>query len=384
MFFSIFFLYKKHSVGNDSTIAEWIINYYGGFTKRGLIGEISIFLTSLFSTNLRDTIFYFQIMLVGTYFACLLLFFKNININRMLLLSIFSPIFILYPIAEIEVLARKELFIFVFFIVYIFIPKDKKLFQNIYKCIFLVLGILIWEPIIFFFPFWISVDIIRNNYKKIDINFLKNLVYYIPSIVLGGYIALNPMTSEEHFVMLEFLKNNYNENCYGACALLKSKSSIYDNIVDTIRLLSLEVFVRYFLIIIIGFGPLFFLLKSFKFIKDNYFFFKLFDNLYFPFLIILSPVLFLFLMGVDWGRWVNISYVHTIIFFIYLYKNNIIILSREKLNLINLKFFSRKIFIFVFIIFCFGWNPKTLLTEDVASFPGYRIPYKVIKDVFIN
>ena len=139
MFFSIFFLYKKHSVGNDSTIAEWIINYYGGFTKRGLIGEISIFLTSLFSTNLRDTIFYFQIMLVGTYFACLLLFFKNININRMLLLSIFSPIFILYPIAEIEVLARKELFIFVFFIVYIFIPKDKKLFQNIYKCIFLVL-----------------------------------------------------------------------------------------------------------------------------------------------------------------------------------------------------------------------------------------------------
>ena len=89
-------------------------------------------------------------------------------------------------------------------------------------------------------------------------------------------------------------------------------------------------------------------------------------------------------MGVDWGRWVNISYVHTIIFFIFLYKNNFIIVSRDKLNLINLKFFSRKIFIFVFIIFCFGWNPKTLLTEDVASFPGYRIPYKVIKDVFIN
>ena len=89
-------------------------------------------------------------------------------------------------------------------------------------------------------------------------------------------------------------------------------------------------------------------------------------------------------MGVDWGRWVNISYVHAIIFFIYLYKNNFIIVSRDKLNLINLKFFSRKIFIFAFVIYCFGWNPKTLLTEDVASFPGYRIPYKVIKDVFIN
>ena len=384
MFFSIFFLYRKHHVGNDSTIAEWLINYYGGFTKRGLIGEISIFLSSLFSISLRDSIFYLQIMLVGTYFACLLLFFKKINFNRMVLLSIFTPIFVIYPVAEIEVLARKELFVFIFFLVYIFIPKDKKLFQNIYKSTFLFLGILIWEPIIFFFPFWISIDIIRNNYKKIDINFLKNLIYYIPSIVLGFYIALNPMATDEHFAMTEFLKNNYNENCYGACALLKSKSTIYDNIIDTIRLLSLEVLVRYFLIIIIGFGPLLFLLKSFKLNKNNYFFFKSFDNLYFPFLIILSPVLILFLMGVDWGRWVNISYVHTIIFFIYLYKNNFITASKNKLNLINLKFFSKKIFIFIFIIYCFSWNPKTLLTGDVASFPGYRIPYKIIKDVFIN
>ena len=43
LFFSIFFLYEKHNVGNDSTISEWIINYAGGFTKRGLIGEICIF-----------------------------------------------------------------------------------------------------------------------------------------------------------------------------------------------------------------------------------------------------------------------------------------------------------------------------------------------------
>ena len=384
MFFSVYFLYRKHHVGNDSTIAEWLINYYGGFTKRGLIGEISIFFSSLFSIDLRDSIFYLQLILVGTYFSCLLIFFKKINFNRMVLLSIFSPIFILYPIAEIEVLARKELFIFVFFLFYIFIPKEKKLFQNVCKSVFLFLGILIWEPIIFFFPFWISIDIIRNDYKKIDINFIKNLIYYIPSIALGFYIALNPLNADEHFAMKEFLKNNFNEDCYGACALLKSKSTIYDNIIDTIRLLSFEVLVRYFLIIIIGFGPLFFLLKNFEIKKNNYYFFKSFNNLFFPFLIILSPVLILFLMGVDWGRWVNISYVHSIIFFIYLYKNNFITISKNKLNLINLKFFSKKIFIFIFIIYCFGWNPKTLLTGDVASFPGYRIPYKIIKSVFIN
>jgi len=45
--FSTFYLYGKHNVGNDSTISEWLINYSGGFTKRGIIGEISIFFSKV-------------------------------------------------------------------------------------------------------------------------------------------------------------------------------------------------------------------------------------------------------------------------------------------------------------------------------------------------
>ena len=37
--FSVFFLNEKHVVENDSTISEWLINYSGGFTKRGIIGQ---------------------------------------------------------------------------------------------------------------------------------------------------------------------------------------------------------------------------------------------------------------------------------------------------------------------------------------------------------
>ena len=36
-FFGFFFLYNKHSVVNDSTISDWLINYAGGFSKRGII-----------------------------------------------------------------------------------------------------------------------------------------------------------------------------------------------------------------------------------------------------------------------------------------------------------------------------------------------------------
>ena len=55
--FGIFWLYIKHSVGNDSTISEWIINYQGGFIKRGLIGEICFQIAIYFDLNLRFVIF---------------------------------------------------------------------------------------------------------------------------------------------------------------------------------------------------------------------------------------------------------------------------------------------------------------------------------------
>ena len=60
--FSIFFLFIKHDVANDSTISEWLINYEGGFTKRGLVGQTIIFISRIFDQNLRWTIFLFQVI----------------------------------------------------------------------------------------------------------------------------------------------------------------------------------------------------------------------------------------------------------------------------------------------------------------------------------
>ena len=47
-FFGIFYLFMKHQVGNDTTISEWLINYQGGFVRRGIIGEISFHIANFF------------------------------------------------------------------------------------------------------------------------------------------------------------------------------------------------------------------------------------------------------------------------------------------------------------------------------------------------
>jgi len=59
--FSIFYLSGKYDVGNDSTVSEWLINYEGGFTKRGLIGQIAVNISELFNYSLRQSILFLQI-----------------------------------------------------------------------------------------------------------------------------------------------------------------------------------------------------------------------------------------------------------------------------------------------------------------------------------
>ena len=124
--FSVFFLYMKHDVGNDSSVSEWLINYNGGFTKRGLGGEIAIVIANLFDFSLRQSIFFVQSLAHVIYLVLVFFYLKNLKVNIMQLFAIYVPLFLLYPIAEIEALGRKEIFLFLSFIVALFLCEKKK------------------------------------------------------------------------------------------------------------------------------------------------------------------------------------------------------------------------------------------------------------------
>ena len=128
------------------------------------------------------------------------------------------------------------------------------------------------------------------------------------------------------------------------------------------------------MILIIGFGPLIILIYYSKVKKINKSVFII---------LIIFPVLVLFSMMSDWGRIVNIFYTFSILTYMHLLQKKLVIIDQS----INKNFFlnklnNKKIFIFFFIIFAFGWNPKTSITGDVASKPGYQIPRKAIKIIY--
>tara|TARA_A100001015_G_C14579335_1_gene552274 strand:- start:64 stop:510 length:447 start_codon:yes stop_codon:yes gene_type:complete len=97
-------------------MAEWVINYQGGFTRRGFLGEVIFQISQIFNFQLRKSFLILQILIYIGYFLSIYFFFKKINQNYLFTLAIFSPLFFIFSLAELEALGRKDILMFLVFI----------------------------------------------------------------------------------------------------------------------------------------------------------------------------------------------------------------------------------------------------------------------------
>ena len=379
---AVYYLYGKHTGGLDSTISEWLINYQGGFTRRGLPGEIFFYISNLFEIEIRFSIFIFQIIIYFCFLCLVFYFFKDLKINFFYILVIFSPIFLLYHVAELEILARKELLVFIQYLFFLILLGNKNFSKFKYVYIFFTLPLiaLSWEPVIFFIFFYIFLLLITEQNQKFSKKYKKILLALIPFSLTILAILFNNYDALDEKKMCDALMVTFGEHCYMSLRYLDT--TVGQNFYSLIKDVKASHIIRYLLILIIGFAPLFILIyySSYNKIFKSLNIFRN-KSLFIIYLFIISPVLILFLMGLDWGRWVNILYFFSLSTFFFLIQNKIYIIYFKKLEeiRINLRLKNRFVSILVILLFCFGWNPKTLFKGDVASFPGYRVPYKLIK-----
>ena len=270
-FFIIFYLNFKHNVENDSSISEWLINYQGGFTRRGLGGEIAINIALFFGSSLRESIFYLQSFFHLSYLLLLYFFIKEIKFSILQLFAFFSPIFLLYPVAEIEVLGRKEILLFFFFISIIFFSEKKfkpKIINGI-TFVIMPLVLLIWEMVILFLPFIAAILVIKNNIQTYSKASQKLFFIFLPSIITFILIYFFPLSQEGHKIMCDFLKASFDERCYMSANMLMTHTIYFDTFADLHKNTNFVHIVRYILIFIIGFMPLNILLRNNIFLKKN-------------------------------------------------------------------------------------------------------------------
>ena len=380
----VFILYSKHDVGNDSSLSDWLINYSGGFVRRGLVGQIVLEFAYFFSIKLRDAIVIFQIISFVTYYLLVFFLLRKTLTNRLLILSVFSPVFILFPIAEIEAFGRKEIFILLVVILYFFSNIRDIKTQLIFKFFIFPISILIWEPAIIFYPYLLLIDLVVFKITKLNKNLIWLFLSYLVVFLVTIFVYLNSISSENFDLMRNTLIKDFGENCYMSCLFVgnQSQNSLMELANANAVIVKPLHIIRYTLIVLIGFYPLFNLLQISKLNNKELFFLSNYKNLIFPFIVVFSPALILYVLMYDWGRIVHISYSFMLLSYIFLLKNNLIKIDQDKLSqniFINL---SNKMFFILFIIFCLCWNPKTVMRADIATNSFYKIIYNSSKRIF--
>lgn len=368
--FAVFFFFQKYNNYVEWTISEWLINYQGGFTRRGLLGELIFKFSNTVGITLREAILTFQILTYIIYFFLIFYFLRNIETHWILIFAIFSPLFLTYPIAEVEVLGRKEIFVFISFLIIIIMFSSENINSKHYFFYSLILTILclIWEGVLIYLSYFIFILLIKNNFIFNKNLFLKLIFCFFPISIVFYFIVTQRLDSNEIKIMCESIGE-----CYGAITYLNR--DISSNIGEVISKFHTSYLIRYVLILIVGYFPLILLLTKSEF--NLIFKYKNKYLVLFTFILLFLPTILFFYIAQDWGRWINISYTLSLLTYIYCLKNNLIIINFKAISypILNKKFVT----ILLFVIFCFGWSPKTLINEDVSSIPLYRKSLNIIK-----
>ena len=198
-----FVLYIKIVVGAWSqvnfhegfNVGDWLINYEGGFTRRGFLGEILYLLASITHIPIQYFLVIFQAVFFGIYF---LFSWKLLKLSNNILkysLLIFSPFLFTYAVNSMNGGYRKEIIYFsiLSYFVYSYLAYDRKKFERItYFIIFLYPLVILTDevgvvilPIIFslFFSRFPEINLRSKRFLILSIGFFVNILIFLMVII---------------------------------------------------------------------------------------------------------------------------------------------------------------------------------------------------------
>ena len=330
--------------------SDWLINYQGGFTRRGLFGEIVYLIHKITSIDLDLLLYFFVVLMYFLFFLFLYKILVKTQLNFINSLILFSPLSFIYLASSKTLSGRKE--ILLFFLISIFFYNLKKIkFENIKYWIILILFIssLTHLGFIFYIPFLILFFIYLYPKKE-----NKDLLLQILPIIISGGVVMAMIFYSTFFhkpdlnLICESIKN-FIRNCPE-----ETYVGFLDNSINQVKQINYNFFnnnyfIKYPIYFVISFIPIIF---AFSNLKDNKYF-KQKKLIYLLFLcsVMTSPVFFL---GADYGRYLNWNYMFFL--FIYLHIINFKILkTANKNNFFKFKI-SRSFFYTIILLYGFVWS----------------------------
>jgi hypothetical protein len=175
-------LFLQHS-STSYGLTEWLINYEGGFTRRGLLGQLLF----LVHENIFLKVNYIVLMLCIFLYLYIFYFFI-IKLNKTFpILFLLSPLMLGMPILT-DFFIRKDILGLLLLIFLVYICKSKLKSLNFFICInsIYILSILVNETIFFYSFLIIFLFILERKkiYEKVLNNIISTLLILSPSLII--------------------------------------------------------------------------------------------------------------------------------------------------------------------------------------------------------
>ena len=351
--FQILKFYTFYEEYSDWQYADWLINYQGGFIRRGLIGEL-LFQTHYFlSINLDILVFCFVVFLYSILSILLIKSVKYLETSKIDTLIFLSPGFFLYPIMNSEVIGRKEILLFVILGSFVFLEKylkDKYLLLITLISILVIslthTGLLFYSQYLVFLYFLISLS--RNK----EISFSEILIIAIYLLVLFLFLFSSESSKSQVLEICNSVKDFVKNDCVnkGQFFWLYRPMTEYFDVKLTLDLESN--FFIYSLSLFLVFIFISIKLYFSKFKSENNFLDVL--NPFVIFLLLFVFTIPIYIVGIDWGRYISMSFFSTYFIYIYLIKQKMISFNFKN-SFLKKKISKNLFFIFVFI-YAFTWT----------------------------
>lgn len=159
-------LYGKATLPvHEWTMSDWLVNYEdGGFKRRGISGTVFFAMQDLFGISLPIQVFFIQVVFYALVFFAYfkLLISKKIDWNILILLC--SPLCFMYFPINLSYSGKREIILFAL-VAYFALGKMTVFKERIFLVLFSI-SLFFHEMFYFFLPFFIFIHILKTGKNK--------------------------------------------------------------------------------------------------------------------------------------------------------------------------------------------------------------------------
>ena len=323
---------KVALIKENYAIGDWLINYLGGFIRRGLLGHLIYIFYKFLGLNPVWQVVFWHL------FFYFLFFFYSIKIFDLkkqelwsYLLAIFSPFIFTFQIHYFRGGYRKEIILFSIFsfLVYTSLKQKKNFWISLILYLFPIL-ILIHEIFFIFLPYFLILYNLNHEKNEFDRKLIFPILLSTISFLVSAFYPVN----QEKVTILK----NYIEKFVlpeGSIFHL-GKSVLYELKLTWKCILKCNYFGIYFVSFTMGIFSYIPIYGKFSKIFE-----KKINRLFFYVSLILTFLLMI--IALDWGRFI---YIHFVLLFLLSFTQR----QDEKINLEIKKFvLKHKILTFLFL-----------------------------------